>query len=58
MIPAIVQPDSEAATDLNLAGPNWSFVERNIENEILNSSTDNSSIHDDSAGEESDNGLM
>jgi len=50
---------TESATDLNLAGPSFSFVEQHIENEILNSSTDNSSYHGDaSGGEESDNGPM
>jgi hypothetical protein len=59
VIPPIVQPSTEAASDLNLAGPSFSFVERNIENEILNSSTDNSSNQGElSSGEESDNGLM
>ena len=58
-LPPMREPITESTSDLNLAGPSFSFVERNIENEILNSSTDNSSQHGEaSGGEESDNGLV
>ena len=52
----LIQPPKD---DLSLAGPSFSCIERNIENEILNSSTDNSSHMDEvSAEEESDNGSL